>query len=227
MDLLIKNGLLFDPSSENPAPEKKDILIRNRRIIEIEQKIPFLPESVQVIEAKDKLVIPGLINSHLHSHDHYDRGRFENLPLEELRILIRPWIGAKPLTRRELYLRTLIGALEMAHNGTTLAIDDVNFTPFNSLENVQAVMQAYRDVGMRALVSASVFDQPAYLSVPYADELLPQTIRNQMDQAKQFTLAGMDFVLARLPNRLEPPGRIDPLYSRPLCAPALYGRSPD
>jgi 5-methylthioadenosine/S-adenosylhomocysteine deaminase len=190
LDLLIKNGLIFDPSAKNLVPGKKDILIRNRRITEIAEEIVSPPESFQVIEAKDKLVIPGLINSHLHSHDHYDRGRFENLPLELWILFIRPWIGAKPLTPRELYLRTLIGALEMAHNGITLPIDDVNFTPFNTLENVQAVMQAYRDVGLRALVSASVFDQPAYLSVPYVDELLPQTIRDQMDQAKQFTPRG-------------------------------------
>jgi 5-methylthioadenosine/S-adenosylhomocysteine deaminase len=190
LDLLIKNGLIFDPSSEYLAPEKKDILIRNRRIIEIEGKIAPFPDSIRVIEAKDKLVMPGLINSHLHSHDHFDRGRFDNLPLELWILFIRPWIGAKPLTRRELYLRTLIGALEMAHNGITLAVDDVNLTPFNTLENVQAVMQAYLDVGMRARVSASVFDQPAYLSVPYVDELLPQTIRQQMDQAKQFTPQG-------------------------------------
>jgi 5-methylthioadenosine/S-adenosylhomocysteine deaminase len=182
--------MLFDPSDEKPQPKKKDILIKNGSIFQAQERISFPSQSALILSGENKLIIPGLINAHLHSHDHYDRGRFDNLPLELWILFIRPWIGAKPLTPRELYLRTLIGALEMAHNGITLAIDDVNFTPFNTLENVQAVMQAYRDVGMRALVSASVFDQPAYLSVPYVDELLPPAIRQQMDQAKQFAPQG-------------------------------------
>ena len=186
MDYLIRDGSIFDPAWGAAAPERKDILIRNGKIFALREKIT--PEGdLTVIDAAGRLVIPGLINAHLHSHDHYDRGRFDNLPLELWILFIRPWIGAKPLTPRELYLRTMIGALEMVRTGTTLGIDDVNLAPFNTLENVAAVMQAYRDVGMRALVSASVFDKPAYQSVPYVEELLPGPIREAMDQAAQFT----------------------------------------
>jgi 5-methylthioadenosine/S-adenosylhomocysteine deaminase len=189
LDLLIKNGLLFDPALGTDPVQRKDLFIRDGVIagfVEDSARIPS-PE-LTIIDAENKLIIPGLVNAHLHSHDHYDRGRFDNLPLELWILFIRPWIGARPLSKRELYLRTIIGAMEMVRTGTTLCIDDVNLTPFNTPENVAAVIQAYQDVGLRAFVSASVFDKPAYLTVPYVDRLLPQAIRTAMDQLTGFTL---------------------------------------
>ena len=113
MNIIIKNGFVFDSAAGDEHPEKKDILIADGNIAGLGEGIPVPPGGdLQVIDAAGKLVIPGLINAHLHSHDHFDRGRFENLPLELWILFIRPWIGAKPLTPRELYLRTVIGAME-------------------------------------------------------------------------------------------------------------------
>ena len=187
MDTLIKNGWVFDPAGGISAPEKKDILVRGMEIAQVHEAITPSPgadgRDPIIIDAGNRLIIPGMINAHLHSHDHYDRGRFDNMPLELWILFIRPWIGAKPLTPREIYLRTIIGAMEMAHTGTTFAIDDINFTPFNTLENLNAAMEAYRDVGMKARVSVSVFDKPVYLSLPHVQELLPQAIRGEMDRS--------------------------------------------
>lgn len=184
LKILIKNGLIFDPSSGFEIPENRDILVQDGRITGIAEGFPQEQAvNTKIIDARDKIIIPGLINSHLHSHDHFERGRFESLPLELWILFIRPWIGARPLTTRELYLRTLIGAIEMAKTGTTFCIDDVNFSPFNSLENVNAVMQAYRDTGISSLVSASVFDKPAYLTVPFVREFMPERTRMEMDRA--------------------------------------------
>jgi len=36
----------------------------------------------EVIDATGRLVVPGLINAHYHSHDTLCRGLFEELPLE-------------------------------------------------------------------------------------------------------------------------------------------------
>jgi cytosine/adenosine deaminase-related metal-dependent hydrolase len=188
VDILVKNGLLFDPAIGEDAVQRKNLLIKDGVIAGFpENKAAASSPDLKVIDAGNKLVIPGLVNAHLHSHDHYDRGRFDNLPLELWILFIRPWIGAKPLTTRELYLRTMIGALEMVRTGTTLCIDHVNLAPFNTHKNVAAVMQAYRDVGLRAFISADVFDKPAYLTVPHVARLLPEPIRTAMDQLSGFT----------------------------------------
>ncbi|RAO98524.1 dihydropyrimidinase [Petrotoga sp. 9PW.55.5.1] len=59
--MLIKNGIVV--TSKNC--EKKDIRIKAEKIVEINYNLsPFLDE--EVIDAKDKYVIPGVIDSHTH-----------------------------------------------------------------------------------------------------------------------------------------------------------------
>jgi cytosine/adenosine deaminase-related metal-dependent hydrolase len=187
LSILIQNGLIFDPAAGFENPAEMDILIQNGNITRVEKRLQVEQAStLRVFDAKDKLIIPGLINSHLHSHDHFDRGRFECLPLELWILFIRPWIGAKPLTTKEIYLRTMIGAIEMVRTGTTFCMDDVNLAPFNTPENVDAVMQAYRDIGISSFVSASVFDKPAYQTVPFVKDFIPESIRLEMDRSSSF-----------------------------------------
>jgi 5-methylthioadenosine/S-adenosylhomocysteine deaminase len=63
MSLLIKNGILV---TMNNAREviKADILVQQDRIVEIASQID--QPAQQVIDAHDMLVIPGLIQAHVH-----------------------------------------------------------------------------------------------------------------------------------------------------------------
>jgi len=63
--LLIKNGLVVDPASNLEA--KKDLLIENGKIAAIKSKI--VSRGARVIDAKGKLVLPGLIDMHTHLRD--------------------------------------------------------------------------------------------------------------------------------------------------------------
>ena len=64
--MLIKNGRLCDPFSS--LDEEKDILVEDGRIKEIAKNIQ--PQSnTEVIDAKGKVVIPGLIDMHVHLRD--------------------------------------------------------------------------------------------------------------------------------------------------------------
>src|SRR5262249_58342403 len=66
------------------------------------------------INLKGRLVTAGLINGHHHSHEGFFKGR--ELPLEL-------WMRAfKPiaLTPRDVYLRTMIGAIEAVRSALTI-----------------------------------------------------------------------------------------------------------
>src|SRR5688572_11795206 len=71
----------------------------------------------ETVRAQGMLAVAGLINGHHHSHEHYHKGRHENLPLELWMNSVRP-LDPIPLTARQVYLRTLIGAIEALRSGT-------------------------------------------------------------------------------------------------------------
>lgn len=64
--ILIKNGRVIDPFSK--TDEMLDILIDDGKIVEI-GKISHLDNADQVIDAKGKIIAPGLIDVHVHFRD--------------------------------------------------------------------------------------------------------------------------------------------------------------
>ncbi len=177
--LLIKRGLLL-PGADQPPLHNTDILIEGNRIVAI---APNLSDpNAQEVNAEGLLLAPGLINGHFHSHEHFHKGRYDNLPLELWMHFVRPPIAPPPLTPEQIYLRTLIGALEAIRTGTTFVVDDVNHAPHFTSDCFDAVFRAYEDIGLRALVSVSLFDQPFYRTVPFFDEEMPEHLRQQLDR---------------------------------------------
>ena len=62
IDLLIKNGLIYD--GEGNTPKVGDVAIKDDKIIKIATCIT--EDAKEVIDATDKCVIPGLIDPHVH-----------------------------------------------------------------------------------------------------------------------------------------------------------------
>lgn len=162
------------------SSERLDIVIDNGVITAIRPAGSAEPEG-KVIEAQQRLVTAGLINGHHHSHEHYHKGRYDNLPLELWMNYVRP-LQPLPLTPRQVYLRTLIGAIEALQSGTTTLIDDLNVTPVLQPELVRAAYQAYEDIGIRALVGITLFDKPFFRGMPFVDEEFPKELLQEFDR---------------------------------------------
>jgi dihydroorotase len=64
VNLLIKNGHVIDPA--NKIDEKLDILVADGRIAKLGKAGAIPANGVQVIEAERRLVVPGLIDMHVH-----------------------------------------------------------------------------------------------------------------------------------------------------------------
>ena len=127
-----------------------DIVIEGRMIADIRPHGAADADG-ETIDMGRRLIAPGLINGHHHSHEGYYKGRKDNLPLELWMNYVRP---LKPidLTPRDVYLRTMIGAIEAVKSGTTTICDDLNASPRLGPEHVEAAFQAYEDIGIRANV---------------------------------------------------------------------------
>lgn len=179
-NLILKDALVL-PSAQAPALPHTDILIEGGVITALGPDLAHPPDYL-VVDARDRLVAPGLINGHFHSHEHFHKGRFDNLPLELWMHFVRPPVPPAPLTPDQVYLRTLIGAIEALRTGTTFVVDDVNQAPGFSMDCIEAVFRAYDDIGLRALVSVSLYDLPFYRAVPFFDEEMPAPQRQVLSR---------------------------------------------
>jgi 5-methylthioadenosine/S-adenosylhomocysteine deaminase len=165
-----------------PSDGRVDIAIHGKRIEEIRPHGAKDPEGI-VIPGQNLLITAGLINGHHHSHEGFYKGRKDNLPLELWMNYVRP---LKPieLTPREVYLRTMIGAIEAVRSGTTTICDDTNQSPLIRPEHVEQVFQAYEDIGIRAYVGITLFDRPFFRAVPFVDEEFPADLLARLDATK-------------------------------------------
>jgi len=168
-----------------PSNGPVDVVIDGHYIQEVRPSGVAPPEG-EKIDLAGRLLTAGLINGHHHSHEGYYKGRKDNLPLELWMNYVRP---LKPieLTPREVYLRTMIGAIEAVHSGTTTLCDDTNVSPRIIPEHVEAVFQAYEDIGIRAYVGITLFDRPFFRAVPFVDEEFPKEFLAELDAAKMYS----------------------------------------
>ena len=169
-----------------------DIVVAGDRIDAV-RRTGEQPPAGEVILAQQRLAVAGLINGHHHSHEHYHKGRHENLPLELWMNSVRP-LDPIPLTARQVYLRTLVGAIEALRSGTTTIVDDLNVSPVLIPEHVEAAFKAYEDIGIRALVGITLFDRPFFRGLPFVDEEIPAELLRELDsKPKSDPQAILDF----------------------------------
>jgi 5-methylthioadenosine/S-adenosylhomocysteine deaminase len=124
MSVLIKNGFVL---TQNEKRELKscDVFIEDGRISEIgEVKV----EADHVIDAKDKVVMPGLINTHNHVANTIIRGYADDVPLyaDDVpleQMLERTFSMDSKITKRDVQVGSLVGCLEMIKSGTTSFVD--------------------------------------------------------------------------------------------------------
>lgn len=164
--LLLRGGEVYDHDGDVHKPKLQDILIDGGNIVAVGPDIAA--GDAEVIDARGKLIIPGLINAHYHSHDTLCRGLFEELPLEMWLLYTLP-LGAHR-SREEVRARTLVGALESIRCGITCVQDMLGLVPLDDA-NTDVVIEAYREIGLRVVFSPMIWDVPPIAMVRYKDDL--------------------------------------------------------
>jgi len=179
--LLIRNGRVLTPDGDPHEPAVQDLLIEDGRIAAIGRDLPAA--GADAIEASDQLVIPGFINAHYHSHDTLAKGVMEETPLETWRLLALPPAYPKR-SREEIRARTLLGALECLRSGMTTVQDMVTLYPFDP-EHLDAVVEAYEEIGIRAVVALQYGDIKGIDTIPFWREIFPEELHSQLSTAAE------------------------------------------
>ncbi|AEF95724.1 amidohydrolase [Methanotorris igneus] len=140
---LIKNAVING--------KKQDLLIEKNTIKKIGniENNEIDKEETKIINAENKIAIPGLINTHTHIPMTLFRGVADDLPLMEwLNNYI--WPMEAKLNKDIVYAGTLLGCLEMIKSGTT-TFNDMYFF-------LDGIAKAVDEIGIRAVLSYGMID---------------------------------------------------------------------
>jgi 5-methylthioadenosine/S-adenosylhomocysteine deaminase len=192
MRTLIKGATILTMAGARGArPLIGDVLIDGTRI-EAVGSVGAEAIVDRTISGQGKLVMPGLINGHMHSSEALFKGRYDNLPLELWMLFSYPILGGEAPSERLIYLRSMLCAMESLKNGVTTVIDDVSEVGGQSIEQLGAVFAAYEDAGIRANVSGHIIDRPFIDTIPFAEELLPERLKARVRDTAPPSLAAYE-----------------------------------
>ena len=139
------------------------------------------PPDAEVIDCSRFLVVPGMVNAHNHSNENWLRGMWDNLPLEPWMLFSYPALAAPAQSPDEIYLRTLVGALEQLHSGATCVVDFLYELDGFTTESLEAVVRAYRDAGLRALIALGIGDRAYHETVILEEGMVSRELISQLE----------------------------------------------
>ena len=177
---IIRNGRLLNP--ERRVVEVVDLLIEGDSIIETGPPGMDSPDDAVVIDATDRLLLPGLVNAHTHGQGSLGKGSGDKWSLELL-LNASPWVSGG-MTQEDRYLAASLNAAEMVLKGCTAAYDMFFEFPAPSLEGISAVARAYAEVGVRAVVAPMMADTNLYQAIPGLLESLPEPHRSHAEKLR-------------------------------------------
>jgi len=179
---VIRNARVLTMNPACPQYACADIVIEHGRIRNIGPGASLgIDEAHVAIDGSGHLVMPGLINAHFHSPTNFLKGALDSLPLELFMLYEVPATPDAAVSARSAYVRTQIGAAEMLKLGVTSVQDDAFFLPAPSHAEIDAVMSAYRDIGMRATVALDQPNLPEIAKLPFLGDLVPADLRARLE----------------------------------------------
>jgi len=125
-----------------------------------------------------------MVNAHNHSNENWMRGMWDNLPLEPWMLFSYPALAAPSQTPDEIYLRTVVGAIEQLKSGATCVVDFLYELDGFTDKSLDAVVRGYRDVGLRALIALGIGDRAYHETVVLDKGLASRDLIDRLEREK-------------------------------------------
>ncbi|HLZ46825.1 MAG TPA: 5'-deoxyadenosine deaminase [Gemmatimonadales bacterium] len=165
--LLLRGGRLVSMDASRRILDA-DVLIADGRITRIGRSgAPAVGRSKPtVIDCSGLVILPGLIQAHIHLCQTLFRGLADDLALEEW-LAKRIWPLEAAHTKDSVYASAMLGAAELLLGGTTAILD------METVRHTDAAFAALEEIGIRATAGKCMMDSPAS----------PPALRESTDQA--------------------------------------------
>ena len=146
--MLIKNGKVVIFEENDVRIKALDIKIKDHLIVKIEENLKA-EDDEKIIDATNKIVMPGLINTHAHIAMSIFRGTFEGCNLYTW-LNEKIWPIEAKLTPQDIYKASMLSIIEMISTGTTCVNDHYYMT--------EEIRKALEKSKMRAMITRVLMD---------------------------------------------------------------------
>lgn len=167
--ILCENGMIkkIAPASAfrilPPCPSKGKEERSNTAQVRTTKPVPArasVPAQTKVIDAADKVVMPGFINAHMHFYSTMARGLIKAAPSKNFNEVLENlwWRLDRKLTLEHCYYSALVPLIEAIRHGTTTLIDH-HASPSAIRGSLTTIANAVKKTGLRASLCYEVSDR--------------------------------------------------------------------
>jgi len=150
---LIKNVNIVTMDQNRSVFIDGAILIENDKIIELgkyENIKPLIKSEINIVDGKDNWILPGLINTHVHTSQQLGRGIADDVDLL-VWLRDRIWPYESNLTEEDSYISSLLCGIEQIKSGVTCFVEAGG-------QHVNGMGRAIKEIGIRAVLVKSTMD---------------------------------------------------------------------
>jgi 5-methylthioadenosine/S-adenosylhomocysteine deaminase len=180
VDLLVERGIVLPMTGANELIWDGAVAVDGGRIAAVgpREELARRYEAREVIDAHEHLVMPGLVNTHMHLFGAFARGLVNDLSFT-------PWVQkkfyvtSKGLNPENYYLGTQFTSLEMLKTGTTAFLD---CGTYQGLE--EPAVRGVEAAGIRAVLARAMADVNDELAEHLSRS--DQVTRENLEHAEEF-----------------------------------------
>lgn len=158
--ILIHNGTILTFSAPYPVLEGQALLIEGGRIARIAPKAAIPGPFDKVIDAGGQVLMPGLINAHMHFYSTLVRGLGKMAPSASFQEVLDNlwWRLDRKLSLDDVEVSAQVVLLDAIRKGTTTLVDH-HASPFAVTGSLDRIADAVKASGLRACLCYEVSDR--------------------------------------------------------------------
>jgi len=148
--ILIVNATIVTMDSHRRVFEGGSLLICGDRLAAVGAGTPEKRPEMEIIDALGKIIIPGLINTHVHTSQQLGRGLADDVPLLTW-LHERIWPYESNMTEEDSYVSTLLCGIEQIRSGVMAFAEPGG-------QHVNGMGRAVRELGLPGILVRSTMD---------------------------------------------------------------------
>lgn len=159
---IVGNGRIITQDKENPYIRNGGVVIENDLIVEVgktEILLEKYPE-VEFIDVENKVIMPGLINAHMHIYSSFARGLSLDGENKNFNDILKNmwWRLDKKLLKEDIKYSAYATYIESIKNGVTTVIDH-HASPYCIEGSLKLIGEVAEEIGIRTSLCYEVSDR--------------------------------------------------------------------